>query len=459
MEQKQITRPRFGCHNHLARMGLLANLAQLKLIGSLVVAIACFGFCVVDGRAAAKYTEDKSWYYQLVLRDSPSLVLYRCALALAVLGILTTVVLLGGIVLALLELSLPPIVGLALFGAGAALFFGCLVAASVGISAALYIGVEDSYLVFAQLDSRNYNESDDIKAYVDGCNAYLESQRHNGLRLPWANASFAGTNRRARAGTPSPQEYCLGQSKSIPGFAYRYAYFPLKEKFLLSRDADPDRDIVPHIPPELASGYAYPWYITYNYYPYFYEKSLWSSQQTVPVCYGEVADPASWAEAYAKSDACALEYTSATACAPGWSVSSYQKLMCTLFTYCVEEREGQEKKTLEDLEDIGATQGTYSYNYTTIIYQPPYGSVTELREIPQAWILPKGWDDVSALKSYFKGVEAERVGLYIAHPMSTFRAFNLTFLCVGVVGWVFLIAGIVVGFLGGGGGGGEDDKA
>jgi hypothetical protein len=433
-------------------MGLLANLAQLKLIGGLVVAIACFGFCVVDGRAAAKYTENKYSYYTALLQNAPSLVLYRCAIALAVLGILTSVVLLGGVVLALLEISLPPIVGLSLFGAGAALFFGCLVAASVGISAALY--TDDDYLPFAQLDSRNYNESDDIKTYVDG----YDSDNDYWLRLGWTNASFARTNRRARADTDSPQEYCLGQWSSVPRFAYRYAYFPLKEKFLLSRDADPDDGIFPHIPSDLASGGSYYWSPSDASYSYY--KHLWSDDEMkVPICYGAVPDPASWAKAVSSSDACALEFPSATACAPGWSVSSYQKLVCTLFTYCVEDQEKQneqEEKRIEDLLDMGVTQGSFSHNYTTAPYA---GSVTELREIPHAWLLPKGWDDVSALKSYLKGDQAETIALRIAHPTFTFHAFNLTFLCVGVVGWVFLIAGIVVGFLGGGGGGGEDDKA
>jgi hypothetical protein len=67
--------------------------------------------------------------------------------------------------------------------------------------------------------------------------------------------------------------------------------------------------------------------------------------------------------------------------------------------------------------------------------------------VPEAWVLQVGWDDIAAVKSSVYGLYSEEFSESIAFGSWAWHAFNLTFLVVGIVGWLFLIVGLVVGFL------------
>jgi hypothetical protein len=69
-----------------------------------------------------------------------------------------------------------------------------------------------------------------------------------------------------------------------------------------------------------------------------------------------------------------------------------------------------------------------------------------------AWVLPAKWDDLGALKSYWRDQESQSWNeklTGVGDPF-VFAQVNLAFLVSGTVGWVFLIVGLVVGIIGGG---------
>jgi hypothetical protein len=161
----------------------------------------------------------------------------------------------------------------------------------------------------------------------------------------------------------------------------------------------------------------------------------------VPGCYGVIYDSASKIKAEGVWDACELEILSTVDCAPGWSEGYLLSRACDLFTACIDRAEKAHEKELkefQDLQDLGAVQADFTYNYSA------YDSVT----LVDAWVLPTGWDNINAVKSIAKDSVNEEIAL----DFSSYRLYptNLTLLIIGVVGWVFLIVGIVLGFLGGG---------
>jgi hypothetical protein len=426
----------------LIGMALLANLAVLKLIGGLVLVIVCFAFGIVNGRAAAEYSSHIEDFYEYANSADHRVVLYQCALALAVLGILATVVLLGAVVIALLELPLPSIVVLGLFGGGAVLFLACLIAAAVGVSSC-FVPSYDAW--YRQLDSRNYNESDDIRDYVNGYEAFVDSG------APSGKAFLANGTRHGQAEAAEPKQSCFASfwDTNALTFRYAYSYYPLTEPMYVRPAPTPGS--LPFVPGSLLEGFvnAPTGAVTWR---------LFLADRPGPVCYGVEFDSASVQQAATNYDVCVLKSDKALGCAPGWSVSSYLDLLCDLYTECLEKKEKEkesETKVLEDLDDLGAIRRSFSFTEPSYGYPP---SEPNVKTYPNAWVFPRGWEEVSAVKSYLKSQLAEQLASGFAFSPETFYSYNLTLLCVGVVGWVLLIAGIVVGFLGGGDAGGENDK-
>jgi hypothetical protein len=158
-----------------------------------------------------------------------------------------------------------------------------------------------------------------------------------------------------------------------------------------------------------------------------------------PLCYGIMVDVASVAKARAGLDLCSIELVSAQACAPGWSVDDVANWICGKFEDCVEKT--VESKT-ERLRNLGAVQQDFP---------GCSGGVACNDDYKNAWVLPAGWNRLSDLKA--DEIARNSEGL-VVQPIA-FYGFNLAFLVVGIVGWLALIGGLVLGIVFGGGGEGD----
>jgi ABC-type dipeptide/oligopeptide/nickel transport system permease subunit len=99
---------------------------------------------------------------------------------------------------------------------------------------------------------------------------------------------------------------------------------------------------------------------------------------------------------------------------------------------------------LDRLSNVGAVQQDFYGCYGYYCNFPA--------SYKNAWVLPAGWDKLSDLKADEIAQDSEGVVV----QQSVFYGFNLAFLVVGIVGWLALIGGLVLGIVFGGGGGGGD---
>jgi hypothetical protein len=433
------------------------NFAQLKVAGALVLAIVSFGFLVYDADYARIVSSDSDSRLRTKGPGSEGVV-HNSAIAVAVFAVFVFLVLIAGIVITLLELSLPPVVTLGLFGGGAVLFLAVLIASAVGISKSVDHVSSDYDLI----DSFNYNESDSVKEYVDGFlrekAASTSAKALSFISTPEYPSHHEETEHEQRSetrGWPSIRainrskherataaetcfETAVGRFPAFGGngkrafhsFEWAYTYFPLAKPLCFGDSSQ--TGAVPTPPPlnrtSKAKGE------TNDQRQRIYERGKGHG------CYGIQIDEATFESAKASSDFCSIELKLVGACAPGWSLSFVKSIACQQFKECLDKaEEDSPEKRRKRLEKIGAKQERFKGSTET-------SSVTTQVESEQAWVLPRNWDGISDLKSDDRAHNP----VEIVNNLGAFYGFNLAFLIVGIVGWLAMIAGLVIELIVGG---------
>jgi hypothetical protein len=372
-------------------MGRCENCGQLKVAGALVLAVVCVGFAVYDGHFANSLKSDPDLDVRR-RRPGQAQALYGVSVAIAVLSVIVFAALLVGIALTLLGNGLPNVVVVVIFGGSAVVFLGVIIVAPISILAARG-DVSDAYYL---IDSRNYNDSTEVKEYADAS--------REGLSI--GSASLLSVNRSLRA-DDADEHICFTEvlTKLRLTWEFVFVYFPLSEplRFGVASDLLP----VP-APPSISYG------------------NLYRSADR-GVCYGVEWDAQSAASVLITGRMCDAKVKSVAGCAPGWSIDDLTDLPCRKWEKCMKKREeNTREKQLEDLEIVGAVQQD------------------------GAWVLPTGWDQVNDLKHWEKAQSVKELDEDLAGTGLLYWPTNLALLVIGGVGWVFLVVGIVLGLLCGG---------
>jgi hypothetical protein len=423
----------------------LENLGQLKVSGALILAIVSFGFLVYDSRYAHMVT--KSFEMTVELRiPGPLQVMSRGAIALSVLSVLVLLAMLTSVVVTLLGLDFPNVVVIGLFGGGATVFLGVIITAGVVVSAAKPVVHDDvdweRYLWL--LDSRNYDENLEVQTYVDSYEDYEDSARSFGTELLARNRSLKSSN-------GADERRCVRSALSRSVYDYIVLDLPLSLPLYFASDQKPsNEDPSPRqpLPPDIDE---YSWY-----YLGHDNQSYVSGSETVqllewrvvPICFGLDLDEII-EEAHETGSICDASFPSAEACAPGWSEKDFADFLCKLWEKCMDRMDVDTRdKRRADLKVIGAVQQDYPYS-SNRHYEPPdvyYYSPAYERD---AWVLPAGWNKLDVLKDYWSSEYAKEVDAQLPVDRLAFYASNLVLLVIGVVGWVIVIAGLVLGLLSG----------
>jgi hypothetical protein len=392
-------------------MGKCEDCGQLKVAGALVLAIVSAAFAVYDGKFADDIKSDPD---RDIERRTPGQLasLYQASVAIAVLSVIVFVAMVIGIVVALLGIGLPKVVVIGIFGGGAVVFLGVIIAAGVGAAAATG-DVDRAYYL---IDSRNYDDNSDVKEYAD---AYLS---HSGS----GSASLLSDNRSLRADT-SDEKACVNRVgfEFSPSWRYVHTYLPLNHSLLFS--SGDDDTYVPY-PPDIDVSSSY-----VNGQGQIETVRLYE-ETSAKVCYGIEWGEATKKSAYETGKMCDLTPLSVGGCAPGWSIDDVTDLMCRTWKKCV--KDSNREKRLEDLEDVGAVRQEYRNEYGWLW--------------PNAWVLPAGWDQVGDLKDWAKSQDAKATSDYFSGTGYVYGPINIVLLVIGAVGWVFLVIGLVLGLLCGG---------
>jgi hypothetical protein len=406
----------------------MVQLAQFAVAGGLVVAIAAFGLLVFDANAAVIVTSRWEYAYTLYYPSAYS-VLYGCIVAIILFGSLTLLTALGGIVLSILGIG-PKIAKLGLFGAAAVLFIGLLVATAVAVDTGKY-GSSASSLYMQ--DAHNYNGSDEIRKYVDEVRSYTAPPPSFSLG-PIAAAP-------ENPPTPIPEWVCADQVLKSFAANFNIQYWNPFDFLSAVKGYITSEGCFPNV---FLSSLLFVYY--YSQVPLANEYT-WSSpprpsQLFSPsytgTCYGLSAVAESVDTVAKSNNLCDLKLE-AKGCAPGWDTDRMMSFACGWFENCVETTQEERDKAEENEKtvwpELGAKKGEAS------------------------WQFPAGWNQLDDLKSYWRDEESEALNLAMAgfgeQGGMVFAQTNLVFLVIGVIGWVFLILGIVVGFIGGG----DDDGA
>jgi hypothetical protein len=386
------------------------DFGQLKVAGAFVVLIATFGLVVYDADWARRV--DGNYFYQwqpwsATYRETQ----YQCSIAIAVIGAVTVLLLLVAVVLTLLGISLKPIVLTGLFGCGAILFIGVLVAAAIAVDTVKWGGTA---VDLREQDKFDNTTSSDLAKFLDALNAYVPSTP-TGTPAPYPTS----------APWADPSDVCQMYNFGFPvaeGIAYLKWWFTVEGQFDNSGGFPSLTYYTPRYPlPEPTTFYGNP--------PS--PRSLFA-ETSIRVCYGTAVTSESLDNVAKSKDLCDLKLT-AKECGPGWEIDDVEDYICKSFTQCVKREE--ERKALEDeWKDLGA------------VYEEVYPGQSK-------WLLPAQWNQFDDLKSYWRGQVGKELAVYQAGVGTEGRRFayvqsNLTFLVSGAVGWVLLVVGLVAGLLG-----------
>jgi hypothetical protein len=173
-------------------------------------------------------------------------------------------------------------------------------------------------------------------------------------------------------------------------------------------------------------------------YPDIPSPSKFYTQGRAPVCYGLKLDADSVTEAVNEKDLCKLALT-AKECAPGWSVDLVSELMfCTSFKDC--------KERITTTVDVW--ENTLKAERTDDPAAPPF---------PRSYKLPQGWNELEALEGYTKDQWAVESADEEAQSLLVYHALTLSFLSIGLAGWVLILVGTILAFITGEGSGDDVD--
>jgi hypothetical protein len=154
----------------------------------------------------------------------------------------------------------------------------------------------------------------------------------------------------------------------------------------------------------------------------------------LPICLGVELSIASQGAIEEMGEMCDLQIVKSRECAPGWSIDDLLDLACDLWKKCMDGMdEDSREKRLDDLERIGAEQNDYPFDAE--------------RRLPGSWVLPANWDNLDTLADYHIAQRGKEVDEELASNPLVYYASNLVFLVIGVLGLLFLIAGLVLGLL------------
>jgi hypothetical protein len=416
----------------------------LKGAGAFVLAIASFGLLVYDGRYANTINNDVVAKFKLQ-DPGPESILYSCPLVSAIFSAFVVVALLAVIVTGILLHTFHSFWIFALLAGGAVFFLGVLVASPVGVSTVSRRLIDLYYL----LDSRNFNESAEIRSYVNArviFNAAKLSKSGYALRM----SGFAG-NKSVRDSSFSDAFNCIDEIKNVyevettkgielGTWNYAISYLPLTNDLVFDWQVIPDKGVEPPRPPKPPS------LTTSGYFPYWSSDGRLLAQNLagyaeVPICYGVEYDQTTVIQVGLKGDLCLLKIARSQECAPGWDVDKILDYLCTLFEECIQDLEDDTREErLADLTEVGII-GVSSSNYYSqwdVDQKKRYsmGAGT-------AWVFPSGWNRLSDLRGYHQSHQVDDWNEEIPILSYCYYAFNLSFLVIGVVGWVFLILGLV----------------
>jgi hypothetical protein len=145
---------------------------------------------------------------------------------------------------------------------------------------------------------------------------------------------------------------------------------------------------------------------------------------SVPQCYGVVWNLDSIQKARSQMDLCQLEVASVEECAPGCTASSFADDLCSAFKDCKTEFE---RMTSRWASFAGANVSQPNEN--------------------QTFELPVGWNSADDLRRSLLETEefVEGNGL-ITGPWFWF-VLHVTLLGIASAGWIFVVVGLIAGFL------------
>jgi hypothetical protein len=242
---------------------------------------------------------------------------------------------------------------------------------------------------FPALHSRNYNESDEVRNYVDG---YLNSRK--GAPPPAPSAPAVGADPWDACGSSAIARI---NGSADPGLGFQYNWHRADRAVPLSKAITFEYSVQPSL-------------------------SMFYGSGEIGPCYGTTIDEASLQDARTNKDMCRARFLSATACAPGWDKEAYANLaFCVPFQQCVAAFKSSESRYLA----IGAQESADPSQHTT-------------------YTLAEGWNDVA-------GAEAQPEAEFRQQWMTLSRMLGseaLTvdsiFLGVTALGLVLLTSGLVV---------------
>jgi hypothetical protein len=160
-------------------------------------------------------------------------------------------------------------------------------------------------------------------------------------------------------------------------------------------------------------------------YPTIPDPEEFYDSKSVPACYGLKVDEDSVTEAIEAKDPCKIVLT-AKDCAPGWTVELLAEYeFCWSFTNCKESL----PKALKVWEE------TLKAEKQENPLRPP---------LPLWYKLPKGWNELEALKDYTKDNFAARSAEEEALSLTVYHALTFTLLSIGAVGFIFILTGTIV---------------
>jgi hypothetical protein len=303
---------------------------------------------------------------------------------------------------------------------GPSVFIGCIVCSPM----VAYATIDPRPRDFFILESHNYFNDPDLAAYV-------RLFRHIQLRA--RTLDRPSDRPRAIQGwfddrpNSTIREVCFLQL--TPEWRLSAPSYPValprnfSEPFLLSRNAEPAPDLIENL--ETGHGDWYPTSGDRERYDLMWD--IWDLPgHFLPYFGTEGNDP---------SDGCSVNldtYAAYDGVAPGLEAADIEDWACSTFKACVAQAERDRTEFAARRKRL-AKLGVRRQDFVTST-----GVV-----MPDAWVLPAGWDNFAAVKDYYRESAFARLDAAVSFdPLSIF-AFNVCFLAVGCVGWLMVVAGAV----------------
>jgi hypothetical protein len=380
----------------ITHSGFLQAIPGFAVIGKVVLFVGSLGFLIYNAAMLAKLNNQLPQIRADWAVPGAGKVLSDCSLVLIILNSFILVLIICNGVLVMFDLKLSKNADIGLQLVIAILFIGPLIAASIGISVSSAIVNPAESIEWYH--SSNTNRSTSVASYVNNATA-------------WENEHSPGELFCESRPGPTVWDVCGCSDEWFDN---------LKTSAVGTYDR--------------LSKFDYAFYRRGTNPPWGYSKSfkwddppgwndLYSSGSTVG-CYGTVFDNQSIDNARNSQDLCRLSLRTIEDCAPGWTRSLFIDIFCTNFQKCKADFEINTGKW-EKFDGMNVSQPNES----------------------QSFQLPRGWNSVDKLEEYLKSQSLTDLHLELLTQPKSWFVFNTSLFAMAVIGWIFIIVGIIAGVL------------